>query len=56
MSSPMILECLKEIKIKNCEGFDRIPQRVLTDGAEILVTPLSILFEKIYTQKAIPAQ
>ena len=56
MSSSMILECLKEIKIKNCEDYDRIPQRVLADGAEILVAPLSILFDKIYKQKSIPAQ
>ena len=54
MSSVNILECLNEIK--NCEGFDRIPQRVLNDGAEILIHPLTILFEKMYTQKTILAQ
>ena len=35
MSRATILECLKEIKIENCEGYGRIPQRVLVDGAEI---------------------
>ena len=56
MSNDNILECLKDIKIKNCEGFDRIPQRVLADGAELLVTPLSTIFQKIYDQKKIPEQ
>ena len=51
-----VLECLKDLKIKNCEGYDRIPQRVLADGAEILVNPLHKLFEKIYLQKCIPEQ
>ena len=55
MSGPLILECLKEIKVKNCEGYDCIPQRTV-DGAEVLIAPLSNLFEKIYTQKAIPPQ
>ena len=56
MSCDNILECLKDIKPKNCEGYDRIPQRILTDGAEILINPLKSLFDKIYTQKTIPEQ
>ena len=56
MSSENIYECLRDIKIKNCEGYDHIPQRVLADGAEILLTPLSTLFSKIYTQRSIPEQ
>ena len=38
------------------EGFDRISQRVLADGAELLVTPLSTIFQKNYEQKKIPEQ
>ena len=56
MTSKDITECLKTIKIKNCEGYDRIPQRILVDGAESLITPLSGLFQRNYTQKTIPAQ
>ena len=56
MSPADILECLKSIKTKNCEGYDRIPQRVLTDGAESLTAPLSGLFKRIYEQKIIPQQ
>ena len=56
MSPADILECLKTIKTKNCEGFDRIPQRVLSDGAEYLITPLGGLFKRIYEQKTIPQQ
>ena len=48
--------CLKSIKLKNSEGYDRIPQRILADGALILLTPLTKLFNLIYHQKAIPAQ
>ena len=56
MSREDVLECMLSLKCKNSEGFDRIPQRILLDGAEILVEPLSILFEKIYYQKNVPAQ
>ena len=56
MTDADILECLKEIKIKYCEGFDRIPQRILVDGANILICPLKELFRRIYFQNAIPEQ
>ena len=56
MSDTDIMECLKTIKIKNCEGYDRIPQRVLVDGAETLLHPLKDLFIKIYYQKKLPEQ
>ena len=56
MSSANILECLKDIKIKNSEGFDRISQRVLADGAEILLLPLKVIFNKIYNKNKIPEQ
>ena len=29
------MECLKTIKCKYCEGYDRIPQSILFEGAEI---------------------
>ena len=35
-----IINAVKSIKIKNCEGYDRIPQRVLIDGIDYLVNPL----------------
>ena len=44
------------LKPKNLEGLDRIPQRVLLDGIEYLLTPLSCLFEQIYTQRKVPHQ
>ena len=37
------------IKMKNSEGEDRIPQRVLIDGMEQLIVPLTHLF-KIFVQ------
>ena len=56
MTETDLTDCLKNIKIKNCEGFDRIPQRVLVDGAQILITPLKGLFQRIYYQNALPEQ
>jgi hypothetical protein len=56
MTREKIKECLGSLKWKNSEGFDRITQRILLDGAEMLVDPLSNLFDKIYHQKCIPEQ
>ena len=32
MSPFDIIECVKQLKIKNCEGYDRITQRILIDS------------------------
>ena len=56
MSLQEILECIEQLKIKNCEGYDRIPQIILIDGIDILVNPLSQLFSLIYRDKLIPEQ
>ena len=56
MTDADIVECLSKIKIKNCEGFDRIPQRILVDGAQLLLTPLKGLFQRIYYQNQLPEQ
>jgi hypothetical protein len=44
------------MKIKNMEGFDRILQKVLKDGCDHLISPFTVLFNKIYSQKLIPDQ
>ena len=51
-----ILECVKSLKIKNCEGFDRIPQRILSEGINYLLPPLTGLFNLIFSQNSIPEQ
>ena len=56
MTYDAIMECLKSIKIKNCEGYDRIPQRILADGAIHLVSPLKTLLDLVYTHNEIPEQ
>jgi hypothetical protein len=56
MTREDIKECLGSLKSKNSEGFGRIPQRILLDGAKILVDPLSNLFDKIYHHRSIPEQ
>ena len=39
-----IYESVMQLKLKNCEGYDRIPQRILIDGINALIVPLSHLF------------
>ena len=56
MSMNNIETCMKAIKVKNCEGYDRIPQRVLVDGMMNLLNPLSKHFKSIYSEKKIPEQ
>ena len=51
-----VLEAVKLIKPKNCEGIDRIPQWILVDGISILIKPLTKLFNSIYTNSEIPEQ
>ena len=56
MTVENVSNAMKSVKIKNCEGYDRIPQRVLNEGAEILLKPTHKLFNLIYTTKKIPEQ
>ena len=56
MTPDKVLESMKGLKVKNCEGCDLIPQRILADGIESLIDPFSKLFNQIYTQKTIPEQ
>ena len=50
------MNALKSIKIKNSEGYDRIAQRIFNEGREILIKPITKLFELIYKTKQIPEQ
>ena len=43
MTRENILKAIKSIKIKNAEGHDRIPQRLIIDGIDLLITPLTSL-------------
>ena len=56
MDENSIKECMLTLKPKNSEGFDRIPQRVLLDGTEHLLQPLTTLFDQVYKQRKIPNQ
>jgi hypothetical protein len=49
-------DTMKNLKLKNCYGCDRIPLRILRDGYSILGKPVYELMLKIYTQKKIPEQ
>jgi hypothetical protein len=56
MTQENIAECIKSIKIKNNEGFDRIPQRVLVDGISNILSPLTALFQLIFNERKVPDQ
>ena len=43
-----IIECINGLKIKNPEGYDGVPQRILDDGRDSLIEPLTVLFRLIY--------
>jgi hypothetical protein len=47
MARSDVYGCILSFKCK----FDRIPQRIFLDGADILMNPLTVLFEKVYYQK-----
>ena len=47
MDRDSIIDCVKSLKIKNSEGYDRIPQRILFDGLDQLIDiPLQLCFPK----------
>jgi hypothetical protein len=56
MSTNEVQKSIESIKLKNTEGYDRIPQRVLVDGIEHLLQPFTKLFDLIYREKSIPEQ
>ena len=56
MTRNNILEYIDGLKLKNTEGNDRIPQRILIDGRDSLIEPLLNLFKLIYRDKIVPGQ
>ena len=56
MNESNVKDAIMSIKIKNGKVYDRIPQRFLVDGIEILKKPLTILFDQIYKTKLLPEQ
>ena len=56
MTPENVILAIKSLKLKNCEGFDRIPVRCLIDGMVFISPILSHLFKLIYMHKTIPQQ
>ena len=56
MQTSDVRKAILSLKLKNSEGFDRIPQRILMDGIDVLITPFEKLFELIYSTNTIPEQ
>jgi hypothetical protein len=48
MGKGAVLDCVASLKVKNPKGYDRIPQRVIKDGINYLIAPLTMLFKSIY--------
>jgi hypothetical protein len=56
MTELEIKEYILSLKIKNTEGYDRLPQRIIIDGVNILLRPFTGLFDLIYKYKKLPQQ
>ena len=56
MTPENISKAIRLLKMKNCEGFGRIPVRYLIDGITQITPVLSHLFNLIYKTKQIPDQ
>ena len=51
-----VLQAMTALKGKKCYRYDNIPLLVLKDGAEVLASPYSKLFEKAYQTKELADQ
>ena len=56
MSKDDVIKAMLDVKPKLSEGYDRLPPIMLHDARDILSTPFTTLFKKIYEQKTIPEQ
>ena len=56
MSETEIMEAVLSLRMKNSEGYDRIPLRVIIDDIMVLLAPFSYLFHSIYLHNEIPEQ
>jgi len=52
----IVKKVFESMKEKNCHGFDRIPLRILRDGAVALSKPYTVLFATVISQCKIPDQ
>ncbi len=56
MGKEAVFDCVASLKIKNSEGYDIIPQRIIKDGVQKLIKPFTSLLKLIYETKTIPDQ
>jgi hypothetical protein len=56
MGKEAVLDCISSLKVKNCEGCDRRPQRISKDSIDHLLNPLNALFQINLLLKKIPDQ
>ena len=56
MTRNSIMECIDGLKMKNTKGYDRIPKRILIDSRDVLIEPLTSLFELVYRDQVLPGQ
>jgi hypothetical protein len=51
-----VLQEMKQLKDKKCYGMDRIPLKIIRDGAGVLCNPICNLLNKIVEQNVVPEQ
>jgi hypothetical protein len=51
MDESLIREWLLTLNLKNSEGYNRIPERILADGMDVMLDPLTELFRLVYVIK-----
>ena len=56
MTEENVREAISTIKLKNSDGCDRIPQRMVIEGADALIKPFTQLYDAIYKTGEIPEQ
>jgi hypothetical protein len=49
MTPEKVMQAMKQLKNKNCEGADLIPQRILAKGIEVQYEPFCALFSLVCT-------
>ncbi len=48
MTLENVTKVMKELVVKNCKGYDRLPLRIFNKGAEVLSEAMMGLFSRIY--------
>jgi hypothetical protein len=48
-----ILDCVRALKVSNSEGYNRLFRRIIQNGINLLMDPMTVLLKFIYESKVI---